>query len=63
MRGLLERWKAERQSHIRELRESLGLDRVEGVGRREPALANAANGGGDLLALMGIDPDDLERAR
>lgn len=61
MRTRLARLQTQRRDTLAELRESMGLDRVEGVPRREPAGPAAAPGSG-LLAVMGIDPDDLERA-
>jgi len=61
MRQLLERRQTERRNQIAELREAAGLNYgVEGNPRREPASISSAPPGGDLLARLGIDPDELD---
>lgn len=58
MRALLERRQAERREQLSEVRESLGLDRVEGVPRRDP-LGPSPAPASNLLDKLGIDPEEI----
>lgn len=59
MGEVLERRQAERREALATIRESMGLDQIEGAGRRGAMSTDAPTGRG-LLDRMGIDPDELE---